>query len=307
MKTVILDGNNALWRLMARLPELKANGKPIQVVYGFLRLLRSCLNDFSPDVALVCWDTGHSRYRLELYPEYKADRKKKDPKVFEQANSQLKMVKDILKYLNVSQLEYPQTEADDLIGIACAHLSGKKIIISSDRDMLHLVSDDVSVWSPIKTLLYTKENFRKEVGMSPKQWLELRAITGDSGDNISGAVKGLGEETARELIVRFKDIETLFSHAVEKKVAKMGNRYALLYSEGARERVFRNLLLMDLTLPADRPDYSEILKALRKDLEARKNVDKLFIRQYFKEQQFDSLLKDLHTWLLPFEDLDVTQ
>lgn len=305
MKTLVFDGHNALWRLQMRLPELSTNGKPVQVVYGFLRLLRSAMSQFEPNVALVCWDSGHSKYRKKLLPEYKANRHHKDDRSFAQVNEQLDTIKSLLKYLNVAQITYPDTEADDLIGIACYELKGHKTIISSDKDMLHLVSDHVSVWSPIKTQLFDIENFKKLMEMTPKQWLELRAITGDSSDNISGVAKGLGMTTAKELLLRFRDLDTLYSSSVESKVHKMGNRYSLLYSEGAKERVYRNLLLMDLSLPARREDYTQIAKVLRANFRKRKKVDRLFLREYFKQQKFESLLKDLPTWILPFEDLDI--
>ena len=318
MKTLVFDGHNALWRLQMRLPELTANGKPVQVVYGFLRLLRSALSQFEPNVALVCWDSGRSKYRKKLFPEYKANRDEhhKDDRTFAQANMQLETIKGLLKYLNVAQLTYPDTEADDLIGIACYDLEGEKTIISSDKDMLHLVSEEVSVWSPIKTQLYTHKNFKDLTkvmegpnkifsGLSPKQWLEFRALTGDPSDNIPGVAPGLGEQTARELIDRFGSIDNLYSSSVEKKVHKMGNRYALLYSEGAKERVYRNLLLMDLSLPLHREDYLQIAKVLQSNFQKRKKVDRRFLRDYFNEQKFESLLKDLATWILPFEDLDI--
>ena len=75
MKTLVVDGNNAAHRLGATLPELTANGKPVQVVYGFLKLIRSAIVQFEPDVSVVCWDNGRSAYRKKLYPDYKANRK----------------------------------------------------------------------------------------------------------------------------------------------------------------------------------------------------------------------------------------
>jgi 5'-3' exonuclease len=308
LKTLIFDGNNALWRLQKRLPTLTADGKAIQVVYGFMRLLRGALAQFEPNIALVCWDSGHSKFRKEIFEEYKANRShtrtSKEESEFKDAMKQMKVVKKILPTINVVQIAFPDTEADDLIGISCHELKGEKIIVSSDQDMLHLVKDDVSVWSPIKSLLYDSRNFRKLTGMSPRQWLEYRALVGDSGDNIPGVAKGFGSETAKDLIERYGSIEKLYSPKVEKRVSKMGNRYSLLYSDGAREAASRNLKLMDLELPAEREDYPKISKMLKKRMDRREKVDRISLRKMFEERKFKSLLQDFARWVRPFEDLD---
>lgn len=317
MKTLVLDGNNAVWRLQMKMPVLTANDQQIQSVYGFLRLLRGSLAQFEPSVALVCWDSGKSQHRIKLYKEYKGNRdhtstpeKRRQLASFEK---QVYFLKDVLRMLNIAQIAYPNTEADDLMGISCTALEGEKVIVSSDRDVLHLVNTDVSVWSPAHHTYYTSKNFyakvkqllKSETGLTPQQWLEFRAIVGDRGDNIPGVAKGLGEETAQYLIEKYGSIDTLFSASVEKKVLNKGGRYALLYSEGARERAYRNLLLMDLRLCAKHETGPKITKLLQKAVKQRAPIDKAKVREYFIQQKFTSLLKEMPSWISPFEQLDV--
>jgi DNA polymerase-1 len=306
-KILILDANNACWRIIKVVPVLTANGKPIQVVYAFLRLLRSCIEQFEPDVALVCWDSGRSAYRKKIYPNYKSnrthDKDKEHEEEYKSFLMQANTLKTVLSHLNVKQAEYPDSEADDLIGVACSTLEGKKIIVSSDMDMLQLVNQDTQVWSPIKGELYRIETFKKKMGLSPEAYLEMRALIGDTTDNIPGVAKGFGEATARELLDKYGGLDKLFSPIVEKRVSNKGNRYALLYSEGAKETAFRNLILMDLKVAAVHCG-SEVVKMVLQHVKARSKVDRAKVKLYFQEQKFVSLLSDFGRWITAFESLD---
>lgn len=297
-----------MWRLMKVLPDLTANGEPVQVLYGTLRLIRSLLIQFQPDTVLVCWDYGRSKFRKKMYPEYKANRDHESTpelrKEFKSLGKQKIVAQTVLKMLNIPSVGYPNTEADDLLGLAVHTLPGEKVIVTSDQDILQLVGPEVSVWSPIKSTLYTEENFRKLTELSPRQWLEYRALVGDKSDNIEGAARGFGEATAKELLLRYRDIKTLFSSAVEKSVSKKGNRYALLYEEGARERVYRNLILMDLGILAQQPEGKELQDLLRHRMASRTAIDSAEVRKFFKKNGFDSLLAQFASWLLPFQELD---
>lgn len=308
MKTLVFDGNNAAWRLMKKLPILTSKGVEIQVVYGFLRLVRSVISQFEADTALVCWDSGRSKERLKIYPNYKGNRDHDSTAErrheMGSINKQIHLLKEVLPKLNVAQIVFPDTEADDLMGIATEALEGDKVVISSDRDAYHLIDERTSIWSPIKLEHYTAKNFFKYHQLTPQQWLELRALTGDRGDNIEGVAKGFGEKTAQELITQYGSIEKLFSASVEKRVSKLGNRYSLLYAEGAREKAFRNLLLMDLRLPIRRTDGPKIVNLMRKNVDNKRKIDVLEVREYFDNQQFDSLRQNLAVWLKPFSELD---
>jgi len=312
MKTLIVDGHNSAWRLAKKMPVLTtAKEEPIQVVYGFLRLLRKALVQFDPQAALICWDSGRSVERLKIFPEYKANRNHfrtpAERAEYESVHKQMGILQGLLKLLNISQVSYPNTEGDDLIGIACQALGGKKVILSSDQDMLHLVSEKVEVWSPHKEELYTALNFHHKIGMTPRQWLEYRALVGDHGDNIPGVAKGFGEQTAKDIMALYGSLEKLYcgNAKIEKRICARGNRYSLLYSEGAKERVYRNLLLMDLMLPSARPGTSRIIEVVKKAASKHSAVNRVALREYFVENSFNTLLKVMPKWILPFENLDV--
>lgn len=308
-RILIIDAHNACWRLMKKLPILSTKGQPVQVIYGFLRLLRSVIEQFEPNAVLVCWDTGHSEFRKKTFPGYKAGRNHHASKElsleFGSVSSQMDEIKAILPLLNVGQLEYPGTEADDLIGFACDTLEGHKTVISSDMDMLQLVGGGVDVWSPLKTELFTALNFKKKMDLSPIQYLHLKALIGDKSDGIPGVARGFGEVTAKELIKKYGGIEILFQPALAARISKKGNRYALLYSEGTQETVYRNLLLMDLAVCAQHvPDSKTILKKLNAEIESKGSIDVAEIKKYFLDKSFVSLLTNFGLWIAPFETLD---
>lgn len=311
MKTLIIDGHNLCWRIAKRLPVLTANGKAVQVVYGALNAIHGMLAQFQPDVCTVCWDTGHSAYRKKVFPDYKANRHKQhtkeEEKQFQSTITQIQECQRVLRMLNLSQLYYPETEADDLIAMVCQEksLNGQRIVVSSDGDMFQLVQENTSVWSPIKTELYTHGNFRQKVGLTPRQFLQLRAATGDGSDNIPGIAKGLGEITIRELLASYKDMEELFTPEVEKKVYKRGNRYRLLYGEGVRQAYYRNLMLMDLSVSSyNHPEEKKVRRAVFDAVRQRGKIDKAELKEYFISKSFQSLLKDFAKWVTPFEELE---
>ncbi len=308
MRILILDGHNACWRLMKRLPVLTSKGRPIQVVYGLMRLVRNVVTQFEPDYVVVCWDSGYSEFRKKILPSYKSNRDADEQHVKEREslNKQVHMAKAILRRLSVVQVAYPDTEADDLMALASQTLDGEKIIVSSDQDMVQLVGAETNtkVWSPIKMEMFTVENFEKKLGMTKQQWIEYRAMVGDDGDNIPGVAHGFGPQTALDLIKTYRSVDNLFKPEIEKNVAKKGNRYALLYGEGTRKNIYRNLMLMDLSMIGKlHPDAGKIKTLIHTNMKHRSKVDKGEVKRYFIEQAFASLLSDFGKWITAFESL----
>jgi len=310
-KILLIDGNNCLWRVQKILPKLTTpDGVPVQVVYGFLKLLRGCLTQFEPDRVLVCWDKGKSVYRLALDPSYKHRRYQKEltreeKRSLQDTYRQMDVVRKLLKYLGVNQVQIQGVEADDLIGAACKILkslrmsSAETTIVSADRDMLHLVSRDVSVWSPMRKELYTRKNFKRHFGMSPKQYLEVRALEGDKTDNIPGAAKGLGGKTAKDLITEFGTLEALYTVHARALVEGHSNRHALVYSKGARKRAELNYELMNLRRIFPKALLGEVEKCLWREL----RVDKVYLKKFFLKHKFRSLLEDFGAWTAPFRSI----
>jgi len=312
MKTLLIDGNNAIWRLAKILPVLNApTGAPVQVIYGFFRLLRAAVEDFEPSHAFVFWDKGAPRLVTEIEPSYKRDRLEKrkhhtaeEEREYKMVMNQLTSIRKTLPMLCVDQMGVPGIEADHLISVACRALEGKKVILSADQDMLQLVDADVSVCRPMAHVhggpeYYTLENFHKKVGLSPRQFLEMRALIGDRSDGIAGAAKGFGEKSAREVLERYGTLNAIFHTKALKKIANRGNRYALLSEDGVKEKVEQNLRIMDLRRVRSDAANSRI----RSMAEQSKKLKKLDLRAYFHEQAFASLLEDFSKWVSPFEML----
>jgi len=309
MRTLIIDGHNAGWRLAKKMPMLTTNGRPVQVVYGLLTMVHGLLAQFTPDVAIMCWDTDHSAYRKKIFPDYKANRhhfkSEKDQRAYNSTIAQMKEAEAILSQMNVAQLIFPKTEGDDLMAMVCQQTGGWRTIVSSDMDMFQLVGDGIDVWSPIKTLLYNRSNFRQREGLSPQQFLQLRAACGDVSDNIPGMARGVGEVTIRQLLAKYESVDRLFDPKIEKKVVQMGTRYASLYTDGSKQAYFRNLLLMDLSISSENhPEKEAVTKTVQEAIRRRVKIDLKAVKQMFIENSFQSLLRDFAKWVLPFENLD---
>jgi 5'-3' exonuclease len=309
MRTLIIDGHNAGWRLAKKMPMLTTNGRPVQVVYGLLTMVHGLLAQFTPDVAIMCWDTDHSAYRKKIFPDYKANRhhfkSEKDQRAYNSTIAQMKEAEAILSQMNVAQLIFPKTEGDDLMAMVCQQTGGWRTIVSSDMDMFQLVGDGIDVWSPIKTLLYNRSNFRQREGLSPQQFLQLRAACGDVSDNIPGIARGVGEVTIRQLLAKYESVDRLFDPKIEKKVVQMGTRYASLYTDGSKQAYFRNLLLMDLSISSENhPEKEAVTKTVQEAIRRRVKIDLKAVKQMFIENSFQSLLRDFAKWVLPFENLD---
>src|SRR5882672_5573873 len=199
MKTVLIDGNNLMWRLAKQMPRLTtSSGDQVQLVYGIFRVLHGVLKDFEPDNMMVLWDSGFPVLRIQIYEGYKYKRhKERDAKKgdeleeFKQVMTQMEMIKDVLPYLSVCQYEVKGLEGDDLISLACQTLHGKKVVVSGDRDMLQLVSKKVSVYLPVgkRREYYTHKNFEEKIGLTPDQFLEVKILIGDSGDEVPGVAR----------------------------------------------------------------------------------------------------------------------
>lgn len=309
-KVLIHDAHNASWRSMKQLPVLTSGGKPTQVVYGVLKLLRASIEEFEPNAVIVCWDTGYSKFRKDIYSEYKGNRNhEKDEESAREYKSfcyQVGVLKKILPLLNVVQLYHKENEADDLIAIVVDSMPKyKKTVISTDRDMIQLVDGMTEVYSPHykKPQIYNVDNFNDVIGLSRKQYIELRAITGDSGDNIPGAAKGIGEVTAKKLLKQYGSLAGIWTN--KKEISKQ-KRCEPLFTSEAKRAVHRNLLLMDLSIAGEaNPDIEEIRKLLWMNWRGRDGVKRKTIKRFFIKHSFNSILAQFQQWMTPFESLDI--
>ncbi len=216
-RLVVIDGKSVFYRGYYAMPNLRtADGTPTGGVYGFTTMALEVIKRLKPDYVAVAWDKPKTniRKRLELYPEYKAGRKPAPPEFY----AQIPLLHQMLDALGWPLYELDDYEADDILGSLAAQASKKgieTIIITSDLDMLQIVNDHVKVYA-LKTglsniELYSPKSFEAKYGINVHQFLDLKALKGDSSDNIPG-VPGIGEKGAIELLRQYKTLDGVYKN-----------------------------------------------------------------------------------------------
>ncbi len=217
MKLLILDGNSIINRAFFGVKPLTTReGLYTNAIFGFLNILEKVDKEIQPDGVCVAFDLHGPTFRHLRYDGYKATRHSMP----EELAQQMPVLKDVLRAMNIPIYECQGWEADDVIGTVgriCGENRDDCVVVTGDRDSLQLVDDYVSVNLIISrpgqttTTLYTPEKFREEYGFDPKQLIDLKALMGDSSDNIPG-VPGVGQKTALDLLHRFGTLDEVYAH-----------------------------------------------------------------------------------------------
>ncbi len=217
-KLVLIDGNSIIYRAFFALPLLNNDkGVYTNAVYGFTTMLLRILEEEKPTHMLVAFDAGKTTFRHKTYKEYKGGRQKTPPELSEQ----FPVLKELLDAFQIAHYELELYEADDIIGTLST--IGEKddwevTVISGDKDLLQLVSDHVTVHVTRKGISeidkYTPESLEEKMGIRPEQVIDMKALMGDSSDNIPG-VPGVGEKTALKLLKQYPTLEEVYEHIDE--------------------------------------------------------------------------------------------
>lgn len=224
MRLLVVDGNSIVNRAFYGIKLLTTkDGKFTNGIYGFLSILIKLREECSPDRAAIAFDLREPTFRHKMYDGYKAGRHGMPPELA----SQMPVLKELLGYLGYAVVEKAGYEADDILGTLSSHVTGdgKCFIATGDRDSLQLVSDNTTVllastkMGKAVTVHYDKEKLMEEYGVEPKQMIEIKALMGDSSDNIPG-VAGVGQKTAGDLIKRFGNIDYIYEHLDELDIKK---------------------------------------------------------------------------------------
>ncbi len=251
MKLLVVDGNSILNRAFYGIKPLTTkDGQFTNAIYGFLTMFEKMKADVQPDAVAIAFDLKTKTFRHKMYDLYKANRKGMP----EELHSQMAPLKELLTDLGYRLVTCEGYEADDILGTlskACADTGNTCVIATGDRDSLQLVNDSVSVRLSKNlngTMLYTPEVVREEYGVEPKKLIEIKAIQGDTSDNIPG-VAGIGPKGATELIQKYGDISYIYEHLDELDI-KPGMRAKL---EKSKDNCFmsRDLGEICLTAPVD--------------------------------------------------------
>ncbi len=214
-KIMILDGNSLLFRAFYALPPLKTKkGQYTNAVYGFLSMLYKLIDTYSPEYLCVAFDPEKPTFRHEQYKDYKATRQKAPNELVQQ----FKLIRDVLDVHKIKRIEVEGFEADDLAGtFACKakELGTYVYLVTSDKDYLQLIDENVKVVLTKKGVTNTEEmdlkSMEDEYGLTPEQFVDLKALMGDSSDNIPG-VSGVGEKTALKLMQEYKSLDNIYEN-----------------------------------------------------------------------------------------------
>lgn len=221
-KIVLIDGHSILNRAFYGVPDLtNSEGLHTNAIYGFLNIMFKILEEEKPEYLTVAFDVHAPTFRHEMFADYKGTRKP----MLEELRQQVPVMKEVLKAMGVKTIEQAGLEADDLLGTLskrCEGLGLEVSIVSGDRDLLQLATEKVKVRIPKtkggKTEVedYYAADVKARYEVTPKEFIDLKALMGDSSDNIPG-VPSVGEKTATKIIVEYGCIENAFAHVEEIK------------------------------------------------------------------------------------------
>ncbi|MEN6542174.1 DNA polymerase I [Parvibaculum sp.] len=250
----LVDGSGYIFRAYHALPPLtrKSDGLPTGAVAGFCNMLYKLIEDtkdeFEPTHLAVIFDASGKTFRNDLYPLYKAQR----PEPPEDLRPQFALVRDAVRAFSVPSIEMLNYEADDLIATYArlAREAGARVtIVSSDKDLMQLVSDDVDMLDTMKMKTIRHAEVIEKFGVPPEKVVDVQALAGDSVDNVPG-VPGIGIKTAAELINQYGDVETLLARASEIKQPK---RRENLIENAELALISKKLVTLDQNVPIDVP------------------------------------------------------
>ena len=263
----LVDGSGFLFRAFHALPVLtRPDGTPVNAVLGFTNMLLKLLDDLQATHVAVIFDSARESFRNEIFPDYKANR----PDPPEELIPQFPLVRDATRAFKVACLERPGFEADDLIATYARQALSEGfevMIVSSDKDLMQLVSDRVSMFDALKNRKIGPAEVEEKFGVGPERVVDVQALAGDSTDNVPG-VPGIGVKTAAQLIQTYGDLDTLLARASEIKQPK---RRQSLIDFAEQARLSRELVRLrddvptDVTVPELQrrdPDHAQLLAFL---------------------------------------------
>ncbi len=282
---LLIDGHSQAFRAFfgVKTPLVTSRGEPTTAVFGFFRKLFSVLREYRPDGVAVAFDKGDT-FRHEEFVEYKATR----DAMPDEMRPQMDRIEQVLEALKIPILTLENFEADDILGGLARQAAGEGhdvLILSGDRDMFQLVADRVKVLytsggpSPTTLPFGVAEVAERYGGLDPDQFLEMKALVGDSSDNIPG-VPGVGEKTAIRYLKKYGSLDELYAHIDEIRGPKSQQNL-----RAAEEDVWRNKRLMTIVCDVDVSFDAEAFRLQQYDGGA--------VRRIFEELDFRSLQREL--------------
>lgn len=290
-KLLLIDGNNILNRAFYGVPDMaNSKGQHTNAVLGFINIFMKVVEEEIPDSIIVAFDRKEPTFRHQMYQEYKGNRKPMPEELAEQ----LPRLKEVLTAMKILYLDYPGWEADDILGSLAkkAQAEGMKVtILSGDRDLLQIAADQIQIRVPktkkgvTEVESYYEEDVKKQYGVTPTQFIDMKALMGDTSDNIPG-VPNIGEKTAAKIIQSFGSIENAYEHLEEIKPPKAQNMLRQHYDMAQLSKVLATIKI-DCELKYQKED------AKKKDFFTKEAYDlfqqlefKSLIHRYFRKADF---------------------
>jgi DNA polymerase-1 len=243
----LIDGSGFIFRAFHGVrPLTRPDGTPVNAVYGFTQMLMKILTDTDADCLAVIFDAARKTFRNDIYADYKANR----PPPPDELVPQFDLVKATVEAFNVPAIEMPGFEADDLIATYArqATEAGAEVtIVSSDKDLMQLVTDNVTMFDAMKNKVIGHDEVVEKFGLGPDKVVEVQALAGDSSDNVPG-VPGIGVKTAAQLLTEYGDLESLLERAEEIKQPK---RRQNLIENADLARISRQLVQLRDDVPVE--------------------------------------------------------
>jgi DNA polymerase-1 len=281
---VLVDGSAVFHRGYHAIPHLSTkDGVPTNAVFGFATILLKVLQDLKPKYVVVAWDKGdETTFRKQKYPDYKATRKKQPDDLY----AQIPTTRELVGVLNLPWIELGGYEADDIIGTlaAAAEKRGglETVIVTGDLDELQLVDASTRVYTMKRgftdTVIYDLPAVKERYGVTPAQFVDLKALKGDTSDNIPG-VPGIGEKSAMELIAKYGSLDGVYEHLDELKPAQKAKL------EAGKDLAYlsQDLSRIDLEVPVK----------LELDSAEVGHHDRVRLHEMLRQLEFKSLLSRL--------------
>ena len=218
-RLILVDGSGYIFRAFYALPPMsREDGTPVNAVFGFTSMLLKLSEDMEGENILVVFDAARTTFRNAIYKEYKANRSEPP----EELVPQFDLIKKATTAIGLKSLEVENYEADDIIATYVKIAKKENIetlVISSDKDLMQLIQDGVSLYDPMKNIKIGPEAVLEKFGVSPDKVIDVQALAGDSSDNVPG-VPGIGVKTASQLINEYGSLEKLLDNASSIKQEK---------------------------------------------------------------------------------------
>ncbi len=272
----LIDGSGFIFRAFHGLPPMVSpGGIPVNAVFGFTKMLMKILADTDADHIAVIFDRARKTFRSDIYADYKAHR----PPPPDELIPQFELVREATRALNVPAVDMEGFEADDLIATYAkqAAAGGAEVtIVSSDKDLMQLVDDKITMLDAMKNKLIGPDQVFEKFGVGPDRVIDVQALAGDSADNVPG-VQGIGVKTAALLINEYGDLDTVLARAGEIKQPK---RRQSLLEQADMARTSRQLVTLEVDVPIEVP---------LADFDVRQ-PDPETLMEFLRQQGFKSLI-----------------